>query len=521
MHIVDCFVDNFIIFTIGGEYCRIGEFMKKIFLRITISICILAVSIAFVGCKKKDDLDKIGANLSNYYIDLEYNNSTKSAVSNCEIDYCNPTEALLKEVKLHLYIASFTRLAKNKVVDDTNFASCFYNGESFATLNIARVLLNGEDISPTYEGEDNDIMVIELKSSLYPSERVNIKIEYSFSLPNCNHRFGYGDNTISFGNFYPVACVYEDGWKTDGYFSTGDPFFSDMSNYFVSLKTEDNLTLASTGYVKNSTTESGAKYYNIEAKCVRDFAFVLSEKFQKKSAEWKGVEINYYYFNDTNADKTLACGVDSIRTFSELFYRYPYKTYNIVEADFCYGGMEYPNLSIISSSVDNDKEYLNVVVHETAHQWWYNLVGNDEYNESWLDESLTEFSCMLFYDNNKGYDYNHQDMINSAHQNYLLYKNTYENVLGKLDTSMNRPINKFNTEPEYTFTIYCKGVLMYDSLYQLVGEKKFVKSLSLYAHNNAYKIAHADDLVSAFETATNSNLEDFFDCWLTGKVIIE
>ena len=62
---------------------------------------------------------------------------------------------------------------------------------------------------------------------------------------------------------------------------------------------------------------------------------------------------------------------------------------------------------------------------------------------------------------------------------------------------------------------------MFDSLYQLIGAKKFVKALSLYAHNNAYTIASADDLISAFETATKSNLEDFFDCWLSGKVIIE
>lgn len=495
--------------------------MKKCIVRLLAIVGFLIVAGGLVGCKRKDNLDDIGKNLTNYYIDLEYNNSTKSAVADCEIDYCNNSEALLKDIKIHLYIASFTRLAKTKVVDDNNFSSCFYNGESFASLNVARVLLNGEDVSANYEGEDNDIMVVTLKSSLYPSERVNIKIEYSFGLPNCNHRFGYGDNTINFGNFYPVVCVYDNGFVTDGYCPTGDPFFSEMANYFVSLKTEDNLTLASSGDIKNSTTESGACYYNIEAKCVRDFAFVLSEKFEKKSCEWNGVNINYFYFDDPNADKVLNCGLDAIKTFSELFYVYPYKTYNIVKADFCYGGMEYPNLSIISGGVDNLKEQLNVVVHETAHQWWYNLVGNDEFNESWLDESITEFSCMLFYDNNKGYDFNHKDMINSAHQNYLLYKNTYENVLGKLDTSMNRPVNKFDTEPEYTFTIYCKGVLMYDSLYNLIGEKKFVKALSIYAHNNAYKIAHADDIISAFETATKSNLEDFFDCWLSGRVIIE
>lgn len=493
--------------------------MKKI--KIFVFALVLILPVVLLGCKKTDNLEEIGQDFSNYYIDLEYNDATKNAIASCEIDYCNNTDALMKEIKIHLYIASWTRLSKTDVVDENNYANCFYNGESYATLNIARVMLNGEDVVANYEGDDNDIMVVGLNSSLYPSERTNIKIEYSFTLPNCNHRFGYGENTINFGNFYPVVCVYENGWKTNGYSSTGDPFFSEMANYFVSLKTEDNLTLATTGNIKNSTTDNGVKYYNIEARSVRDFAFVLSKKFKVEETNFKNINIKYFYFDDENAGQVLTCGVDSIKTFSELFYTYPYQTYSIVQADFCYGGMEYPNLSLISKDVQDKDEYLNVVVHETAHQWWYNLVGNDEYGESWLDESLTEFSCMLFYDNNKGYNFNHADMINSAHQNYLLYKNTYENVLGKLDTSMDRPLDEFDTEPEYTFTIYCKGVLMFDSLYQLIGENKFVKSLKIYAKNNAYEIAHADDLISAFETGAKTNLEDFFDCWISGRVIIE
>ena len=111
-----------------------------------------------------------------------------------------------------------------------------------------------------------------------------------------------------------------------------------------------------------------------------------------------------------------------------MFGDYPYSIYNVVQADFCYGGMEYPNLSIISNSIENYDEYLNIIVHETAHQWWYNIVGNDEFNEPWLDEALTEFSTVLFYDYNDGYNYNHKDMVSSAHENYLFFTNVYKNV---------------------------------------------------------------------------------------------
>src|SRR5688500_1552240 len=37
-----------------------------------------------------------------------------------------------------------------------------------------------------------------------------------------------------------------------------------------------------------------------------------------------------------------------------------------------------------------------LIAHETAHQWWYGAVGNDQANEPWLDESLAFYSELLY-----------------------------------------------------------------------------------------------------------------------------
>jgi len=34
--------------------------------------------------------------------------------------------------------------------------------------------------------------------------------------------------------------------------------------------------------------------------------------------------------------------------------------------------------------------------HELAHQWWYALVGNNQYADPWLDESITHYSALRF-----------------------------------------------------------------------------------------------------------------------------
>jgi len=33
--------------------------------------------------------------------------------------------------------------------------------------------------------------------------------------------------------------------------------------------------------------------------------------------------------------------------------------------------------------------------HELGHQWWYSIVGNDQYREPWLDESAASYADAL------------------------------------------------------------------------------------------------------------------------------
>ena len=67
--------------------------------------------------------------------------------------------------------------------------------------------------------------------------------------------------------------------------------------------------------------------------------------------------------------------------------------------------MEYPNIVFLAREFygQADAEILDyLVVHETAHQWWYGVVGNNQVTEAWLDEGLTEFSTVLFFEKVRG-----------------------------------------------------------------------------------------------------------------------
>ena len=148
------------------------------------------------------------------------------------------------------------------------------------------------------------------------------------------------------------------------------------------------------------------------------------------------------------------------------------------------------------------------------------MVGNNEYTEAWLDEPLAEFSTALFYKWHSNYNVRYRDVISSAQDNMSLFLSVYREVLGTVDTSMNRPVNKYPTDAEYVYNIYVKGVLMYDCLMSSIGERKLVGALSDYAHQYAFKNATGNDLIKCFEKSTKIKLNEFFNSWVSGSIIL-
>ncbi len=486
-------------------------------------ICIIFASfivLSCTGCKKDDDLTQLAQNLTNYDISIDLDCETKQANVSQKVEYINNSTDLLSEIKFHLYPQYFKEGATSTVISSTKLSNAYPHGMSYAEFEISRLQTNGIDQNITYENEFNGILNVKLDKDLLPNSTTTIEIDYSLTLPNCYHRFGYGDETINLANFYPIACVYENGaFVTNPYNANGDPFYSDMANYCVDITLDGQYVVASTGTKNNEVATDNDKTISYSATLVRDFAMVISNKFEILSNQVEDVSVEYYYFNDSNAENSLKASCDSIKTFSKLFGQYPYKNFTVVQNNFIHGGMEYPNLVMISSTIEDPVDYMNVIVHETAHQWWYGIVGNDEYKNPWLDEALTEFSTILFYDNNSDYKLTHESMIEANNSNYSLFINVYEDVLGKIDTSM-RSVDQYDTEPEYTYCTYVKGVLMFESLYQIVGKDKFIKSLQRYYEENKFSNTTPENLISAFENISNQDLSNFFDSWISGKVVI-
>ena len=279
--------------------------------------------------------------------------------------------------------------------------------------------------------------------------------------------------------------------------------------------------MASTG---NQTTENfeQVKETTISADCVRDFGMVLSKNFEQKNKIYDDrVALNYYFYDDENSDQTLELVEKVMTFFEEKIGEYPYSQISVVKTNFVHGGMEYPNMVLISDDVADYETYELVIIHELLHQWWYGVVGNNQFDYGWMDEGLTEFCTVYFFEKHPEYNRTMSEMISSATQSYKTFARVYESVQGSVDTSMNRPLDEFSTEPEYVYNTYVKGTLMFSTIYDLVGENKFIDALKYYYSHNLYGIATPSTVIQCFSRGSGKNLEGIFTSFLDGKVVIK
>ncbi|MCH5162926.1 MAG: M1 family metallopeptidase [Clostridiales bacterium] len=482
--------------------------MKK---KLTAVILSAAVGMSLVACspseQKKNSKYTIEATLAEDY--------TLSATVTCK--YVNNTDVPLGELWFHLYPNAYRNGASVAPISDADISAAYPNGRSYADMQITAVTVGGSARDITISGVDENILTVPLGKTLEPTDSINVKISYTLKLPNVSHRLGYTDKSVNLGNFYPIACVYKDGaFVADPYYSTGDPFFSECADYTVRFSAPEKWSGAFTGSVKSKSSADGVTTYNVSAKNVRDFCAVFGE-YQKMSGLAGSTIVNYYYYDDGTPEASLNTSIDAVNTFSKLFGEYPYAEYTVVQTSFLHGGMEYPCLSMISDKYSGDS-YKDIIIHETAHQWWYGAVGNNEVKYAWLDEALAEYSTMMFYEvNTEGYSYTFNGKRADAMSAYVLYCETYKEG-GMGDTSMTRAVNEYANDTEYSYMTYVKGALMLDDVRNSVGSSAFKAGLKRYYSTMKFEIAEPQDLVGAMEKSSKRRLSALFDSWLKGDV---
>jgi peptidase M1-like protein len=203
-------------------------------------------------------------------------------------------------------------------------------------------------------------------------------------------RFGRLGPTALLGNVIPVLAVTDGrGLHLEPYSGFGESFYSLSARWEATLRLPQRLGAATTGSVLEETTGGGERTLRVATAQARDFALAVGRFRLVEAAEG---DVNVRVFaapGVSGARRSLRAARRAVRALGGRLGRYDSSELDVVlmRRTFAAGGagMEYPELIFTLAVPD-------VVSHEVAHQWWYALVGNNQYREPWLDESFATYS---------------------------------------------------------------------------------------------------------------------------------
>lgn len=485
------------------------------------------LAILFVICFFNVEVAKAQTLPTKYNMDLNFDVSTKTLTGKEEVITKNSSGKDLKNLVFHLYADSYNK-------KETMPAFSFRGKDTLTEAQkgdiiITKVTINSKEIKFTQEDQ---LLKMNLDNPFKNDEELKVSIEFKLKMPMGTNRLGYMDEVYSFTNWYPILSMYdpnENKWDENTFNPIGESNYSDVSDYSVNIKVPKNFIVASTGKQISESPDNNTKTVNLNATNVRDFVFIMSPYFKVLSKEIDGINVNSYYLSkdeksDTkdSAQKVLDNSVSAVKFFSQKFGKYPYDNLNMVETYLSGGAMEYPQLVQMPKYFDNkdndntsyddmnfisDNPFiLEAAVHEVGHQWWYVTVGDNEFEESFLDESITAFSTAYYFEKIEG-EYS-QNSIASTLKRRGSFRGEETSGANSEVPSINSSVDKFKDMGQYDSVIYNKGALLFEDLRKKVGEDKFLDILQTYFQQYKFKNASIDGFLDIIEKKTSKSVRD-------------
>ena len=248
-------------------------------------------------------------------------------------------------------------------------------------------------------------------------EIVVLETNFTEHIPYVQSRYGYsveGDiEWVALGNALPILALYKDGeWVTHTYEPAGESFNSEVANYDVTFRCPEEYEVVMTGIPE----VNDSAYHSVE-KCIRDFTIMLATHHATYVEDYNGLCITIWGREEMSSDFPMfAEQTESVIDFySELVGPYPYDSIDVCLFDLeDAAGMEYAEL--ITCNAEQAYDQPQVLSHELGHEWFYLVVGNDEFTEPWIDESMACYISNLYMES-VGYDMS----LSYVQESYELY----------------------------------------------------------------------------------------------------
>lgn len=432
-----------------------------------------------------------------YHIELNVEDDLAHLNGRLEVNYTNAEKTSLNEI--------YFRLFPN-----------IFGGK----LQVNDLTVEGEPIEGKLEQGDSALRV-PLAEPLVPGGSVVISMQFILEVPasgNSNYNtFAYTDDVLALAQFYPMIPAYDDqGWYTEIPSQMGDVTYVDAAFFLVRITAPRDLVIGTSGTTIGKKKLDEKQRLVISAGPIRDFYMAASKNYQVQQKKVGQITVNSYAAADVAESSAIGLDVaaKAIEVFSEHFSPYPYSEFDIVSTPTQAYGVEYPGMTAIARRLYTSEDtgdpaqtriyFESTIAHEVAHQWFYNMVGDDQVHAPWLDEALAQYATGIYF----------QDKYGS--QAASQYRQSWEGRWAQVNFAeipIGKPVSAYS-ENEYGPIVYGRGPIFLETLAKQMGEDVFSAFLKEYSNQYQWKIATPAEFQQMAEDQCGCDLNPLFKQWV-------
>jgi hypothetical protein len=351
---------------------------------------------------------------------------------------------------------------------------------------------------------ENGQLRIPLGTPLAPGESVSLRLEYRRNITQENTLIGWNSFQIVLGNWYAMFPPYREGkgWLAHAPGKVGEHLSFPYADFDIRLDIQGDTKylVAASGVSEEGETPLHFRFTG------RSFALALTTQipFTRTAGN---VEIIGFARPQNEAQGKFMTGIAAraVEIFTERYGAYPHPRLTVLESELS-DGMEFDGLVFLNPDlfpyyVGNGADYLTAITaHETAHEWWYGRVGNDQAIDPWLDEAFAVYSELFFYE--KAYP--------------SLVKWWWWTRVDQYasDQCVDLPIYQFTRFRDYVDTVYLRGARMLHMVRTRMGNQAFEESLRELQSEGLGRIITAADVFRIFQSHSPVPLYTVWDAYL-------
>lgn len=352
----------------------------------------------------------------------------------------------------------------------------------------------------------NTILTVQLPAPLETGKAIAMTFDFTLKVPLQEVITGIGgDDTsrgpesLTCGHWYVVLAPFRNGeWDTPAYVPIGDPYTSELADYEASILAPEGVVIAGAG---DETRDGRLWKYSLSK--ARVFAFAASDVFDVAQTNEGGIRYIHYGYIEHKAEAgaVLVTAARAVKLFSQLWGPYPFKSLRIVETGR-QQGQEYSALVGIGKTIyqgypgsGGRHDLIATTAHEVSHQWWFNVVGNDQIRTPWLDESFARYAELRYY----------QEIYPGDADWWFGYF-----ILGKqpgqLTGAIDLGIADYPTSRAYIDAVYRRGLMFLNDLRKRIGQDTLDAVLKDYYQAETYKVTSPDAFFDAIARHTSADI---------------